>query len=133
MRVDAPTRSFHYFHAYAVKDRVDLSSFSDILTQPALPLSVDDLCCQIQILPLSEDYDTLSDNFATHISRCSVDKIPYFTSNFSKAKVKHIPHEHSAEMSQKSTIVSTVSHAVAYLYIYYNYKAFINTSQMCRC
>lgn len=32
MRVDAPTRSLHYFHAYAVKDRVDLSSFSDILT-----------------------------------------------------------------------------------------------------
>ena len=91
------TRSLHYFHAYAVKDRVDLSSFSDtVLSTP--PLSKDELFNQI--LPSADDH------FATLISRCLVDKIPFSSHNFKKATVKHIPHLHSDEMSQKSTIVS---------------------------
>lgn len=65
MRVDASTRSLHYFHAYAVKDKSRSLFFFRHITQLALPLSVDDLCSQI--LPSPEDYDTLSDNFATHI------------------------------------------------------------------
>ena len=103
MRLDMQTRSLHYFHAYAVKDRVDLSSFSDTVLSTS-PLSEDELFNQI--LPSADDYERLSENFATLISRCLVNKIPFFSHNFKKATVKHIPHSHSDEMSQKSTIVS---------------------------
>ena len=34
MRFDSQTRSLHYFHTYAVRDRVDMSSFSNDMQIP---------------------------------------------------------------------------------------------------
>ncbi len=53
MRMDHQTRSLHYVHKYAVRDRIDFSSFEDNTCHPnvsaiqlsrLLPSSEDDLC-----------------------------------------------------------------------------------------
>ena len=42
MRTDHQGRSLHYFHTYAVQDRVDLSNVSDVQMSP--DLSTTHLC-----------------------------------------------------------------------------------------
>lgn len=55
------TQSHHYFHMYAVKDRVDLSNISDLPRDGVIDVSL--------LLPQSSDHDEMLKNFTTLISR----------------------------------------------------------------
>ena len=103
MRIDSRTRSLHYFHCYAVQDRVDSSSFSDSLPQPAtFPASE----IYRHVIPSTEDYEILNHNLAVHVSRILFSHMSFFHDKFKGAAIKHILHSHSAEMAKKSAIVS---------------------------
>ena len=97
MRSDNQTRSVHYVQSYAVKDRVNYDSISN---EQSTEVNVFD------ILPTEEDYKSLKMNFAILVSRVIVKFFPFFTSDYKGLPIKHIPHEHSAEMASKSEIVS---------------------------
>ena len=52
--MDHQARSLHYFHSYAVRDRIDLSQFSDEVKVP------DPKCIQLDnILPTKENEEEL--------------------------------------------------------------------------
>lgn len=97
MRSDSQTKSLHYVQAYAVKDRIDFSPFSN---KPATEISAFD------VLPSQDDYTSLKAHFSILISRLIVKYIPFFTDDFKGLPVEHIPHRYAKEMSQKSEIVS---------------------------
>ena len=59
MRHDHQTRSLHYFHSYAVADRVDLSAFSNDVSTPDISVIQLDT-----LLPSSSDETTIRGNFA---------------------------------------------------------------------
>ena len=61
MRINTSTPSLHYFHSYAVLDRVDLSGIPDI--QPP------GTCDLLALLPSSGDVDMLKQHFSVLISR----------------------------------------------------------------
>ena len=61
-RNDRQTKSYHYCHAFALKDRVDLSSYSD--TKPD-HLNIDPFC----LLPSADDFKQLKKNFFILVSR----------------------------------------------------------------
>lgn len=58
MHTDSQTQSMHYFHMYAVRDRVDVSQVSDNASLP--DVSSADLNL---ILPSTEDKQSIRDNF----------------------------------------------------------------------
>lgn len=99
MRFDYQTRSLHYFHTYALQDRVDLSSLSD---EPRpLPTPID----LTVILPDKADDECLQNNFAILMSRVVCKYVPFFSRY--KAE-RHIKHEYSRQMSHKSVVVSSM-------------------------
>ena len=102
MRSDHQTRLLHYFHHFAVKDRVDMHSFSE--TPPPLPSS-DVLTLAQGILPSSLDNKTLKENLAVHIS-CILTSHMLFFADSQNTVTRYIPHKYSKEMAQKSTVVS---------------------------
>ena len=61
-RQDHTTNSLHYFHAYAVKNRIDISTFSDDCPD-SLEISPD------KILPTQTDLKELLDDFEILIKR----------------------------------------------------------------
>lgn len=65
----AKPNSIHYFHSYAVADRIDLSGTSETV----LPLpSVDAEQLSISLLPSTDDDESISNNFAILVSRVLV-------------------------------------------------------------
>ena len=104
LRVDHPNQSLHFFHIFAVKDRVNLSGFSN---EPNRYLSVqtEDLPFE-SLLPSATDYQSLIANFSILVARVLVAHIPYFKTTFNDVLVNHIPHEHSKEMAEKSEMVN---------------------------
>lgn len=98
--VDTHTRSLHYFHAFAVLDRIDLSQCSEI--NPSIdPWSFD----LEKLLPSTEDILELKSNFQVHIGRI----ITTFLECLEPLSVvvpQHIKHKYSHEMSKKSIVVS---------------------------
>lgn len=104
MRSDHQTRSLHYFHAYAVRDRVDVSRFSSDHKVPDLTSIKPDL-----LLPTSCDEAKLRENFAILVARTLMKYMPFFA-KFGRGLEKHIVHEFSTEMAQKSEVVSGFAH-----------------------
>ena len=111
-RQDFQTVSHHYFHMYAVKDRVDLQNVSDLPRDGVIDIT--------QLLPTASDHDSMRKEFKVLISRynllnnavintciCSV-LVKYFKhyKEESKSVVWHIPHRFSEQMKMKSRIVS---------------------------
>ncbi len=100
MRLDNQTKSLHYVHKYAVRDRIDLSSFDD---KPCLPdigiIKVD------KVLPSAKDNDAIRTTMATLVARVVVENLPFFK-EFKRCIGRHIQHAYSAEMSQESEVVS---------------------------
>ena len=100
MRSDRQTRSLHYFHLYAVHDRVDASCLSEE------PQVVDPDARVEELLPTVEDEHMMLANFEVLIGRTLVKHMPFFYRGFSDVVVQHIPHRFSEEMAQKSDVVS---------------------------
>ena len=102
-RLDKSTVSMHFYHSFAVQDRVDISSFSDVTPDlrniPLLSIPVN------KILPSNSDESSMTHNFAIIISRKLVDHLKYFRENYSDVTNRHIKHEYYQEMSQKSKTV----------------------------
>ena len=100
MRMDHQTRSLHYVHKYAVRDRIDLSSFDD---KPCLPdigiMKVN------KVLPSVSDNTSIRANMSTLVARVLVENLP-FLKGFKLCIGLHIQHKFSNEMSQESEVVS---------------------------
>ncbi len=100
MTCDTQHQSIHFFHQYAVLDRVDCSQVPDdhpVGDLSSLPL--------FSFLPSPEDSKCLRDNYATLLGRMVVEKIPCFAA-FKDCVAPHLPHAHSVEMKRKSDLVS---------------------------
>ena len=96
MRADNQTRSFHYFHTYAIKDQVDLTH----LTDKNVPKKFN----PETLLPSSTDKQNLLENYK-HLFICVLMKhMPYFK-QLGKGLKPQIVHKYSLEMSQKSETV----------------------------
>ena len=111
-RIDYQTISHHFFHAYAVRDRVDLHQFSDSPRSGIIDKQ--------ELLPSSSDAEDMKVIFVTLISRyvmliyiivfmssCRV--LVRYMDQFradSSTVTWHIPHKYSAQMKKKLTIVS---------------------------
>ena len=93
-------QSLHYFHSYAVLDRCDMSSFSD---NPSL-CNTDEADVSV-ILPSDDDCTSLRGNVTILMSRVLRKHFTFFQENV-RTVTRHIPY--SKEMSQKSTVVSTI-------------------------
>jgi L1 cell adhesion molecule like protein len=105
-RIDNPTTSLHNCFVYAVKDRVDLSGFSDdynqFLKKPTSELQLDVLS------PSSSDKQALTQNFAILASRVLIEEMPYFKETLEDVIQKHLEHVYSSEMATKSEVVSII-------------------------
>ena len=76
MRSDSHgTRSLHYFHSYAIADRINFSNLSQE-TQPSRSLNSHTQA--LLLLPSLEDEEALKKNFKILISRILYDNIPFF-------------------------------------------------------
>lgn len=99
MSADHQRQSLHYFHSYGVLDRVksDCTDHSPIGDVDSLPPSA--------FLPDTDDCLQLRKHYAILIGRILVDQVSFFK-KFKDCVVRHIPHKHTVQMSQKSNIVS---------------------------
>ncbi len=98
--MDRKDRDHHWFHLYAVGDRVtgqDLSNDAPIAGIAKLPLQT--------FLPSLEECRQLRQEFGILISRVIVEKMAYFAPLKPIVPV-HIQHAHAAEMKKKSELVS---------------------------
>lgn len=101
MRSDNQTRSLHYFHTYALRDRLDLSDVSN--KAPATDIAH----MQVEaLLPSASDKATMIKHFSILIARVLSKYIPYFEKL--KCLERHIRHEFSNQMSKKSEVVSSI-------------------------
>ena len=100
MRTDHQGKSLHYYHTYAVQDRVDLSGVSDVPMSP--DLSTTNL---FDLLPTRADHEVLLQNFSILMARVLKKNMPFFTTYGQKVE-SHIEHPCSQQMSQKSEVVS---------------------------
>ena len=96
-------RSLHYFHYYAVKDRVDFSGMGEeciACTQTDLEQVA------LSLLPTPEDDEVLKTNICTIVSRILFSNVPYFKQTFDGVIDWHLEHQYSHEMSQPSEWVN---------------------------
>ena len=102
MRSDHQRSSLHYFHCFAVRDRINLSNFSDI--PPVISsLSIDDTLSKL--IPTNDDQRALQHNFKVIMSQILVEEIPFFKTTFNDVIIHHIDHKYSGEMAKKSVVV----------------------------
>ena len=130
--IEHQTKSYHCYHSYAARDRVDVSGLSN---WAPTEIGIVDFR---KFLPTRDEIGSVLDNFKVYIQRCTIymqieqqnnhscDHYSSFhtmhtfmyicrilTQNMSKFEKEgksvawHIPHRHSVEMSKKSTVVST--------------------------
>ena len=67
-----------------------------------------DTKCLYDVLPTTSDYSGLKESFSLIVARIIVENIPFFSSDFKGLIPKHIPHSYTAEMNEKSEVVSTI-------------------------
>lgn len=100
MTSEHQTRSLHYFHVYAVRDRIDLSKYNDKTPEPDIArMNFESL------LPSSEDAAVLNSNLTVLIGRTLRAHMPFFA-KFADGLGRHIMHEYYDHMSTKSEVVS---------------------------
>ena len=100
---NATATSLHYFHFYAVKDRVN---FSD-LGEKSIPCGVaDQQQLASSLLPTPEDDIAIRRNICILISRILYDNLSFFKLAFDGVVEWHIEHPFYHEMSNKSDVVS---------------------------
>ncbi len=117
MRSDKHNLSLHYFHSYAVLNRVDASSLSDIVPDIS---QLDTEVVANTLLPSVSDDLVLRNNITTIISRVLVSHLEYFKFAFEDTVNWHIKHKFYGEMSQKSIVVSKKTLIEGYLFMLYN-------------
>lgn len=97
--------SRHYFHSFAVQNRIDLSDYSD--TYPHSCLDQPKRRAE-SLLPSSADDAAILNNIATLVSRVLAEHMPFFKQTFEDVTNWHIKHKYYEEMSSKSVVVRIV-------------------------
>ncbi len=95
-------KSLHYFHYFAVQNRIDHSSFPDVHVQTCLDSPKRRA---LSLLPSKEDDRILRSNIVTMVSRVLTKHMPFFKHTFEDIVQWHIKHQYYAEMSSKSVVV----------------------------
>ena len=93
--------SFHFVQMYAVRDRIDVSNFSDVSRLPDISsVKVEN------VLPSNHDLEALKDNITVLVCRTARKYLQFFRKYVdSKGVPQHITHKYTAEMSLKSEVV----------------------------
>ena len=102
---DTAAQSSHYFHSYAVRDRIDLTDYNDI--SPPRPVQwtmTDYVAVAKKVLPTTVEEKALSENFVQLVARVIIQQIPYFQ-QFENVLPTFITHKYSEEMSRNSEMV----------------------------
>ena len=99
--MDKRGTDFHAFQYIAIKDRVDLSNFSD---KHDKPVCLSEEFDANGILPSQDDVMIIKQNFCIIIARIFTEYIPDFQS-LSKFVPSHISHKYSSQMRQISEVV----------------------------
>ena len=99
MTMEHQRKSLHYFHSYAVFNRID---FSDLASDK--PIGDVSTLSLSTYLTDATDCAKLHENYAI-LARVVVEGIPCFRV-FHDCVVKHIKHMYSSQMKEKSVVVS---------------------------
>ena len=91
--------SIHYFHSYAVSDRIDFSHLSEevIPTRQKDPQQI-----ALSLLPSAEDDAEICDNISVMISLVLYNGLAFFKHSFDGVVNWHIQHGYFEQMSRKS-------------------------------
>ena len=100
MRTDRQNKSLHYFHMYAVQDRINLSESCENQRQAPKDPPLEEL------LPSPDDGKQLHSNMEILVTQILARHMPFIAENFEDVVIWHISHPYSKEMSQKSEVVS---------------------------
>ncbi len=109
MRKEKRNSSLHYFHSYAVQNRIDTSTLSEVAPDHASSTKLD---VATTIIPSHSDDAALKSNIAILISRVNVEYLDYFKLTFDGVVNWHIKHQYYKEMSSKSVVVSILVYNV---------------------
>ena len=115
IRTDSKVKSLHYYHSYAVQDRINIDSLSDVQPLSCIPSPE---AVAKSLLPSSNDDALLVQNIKILFSRVLVETLPSFNVSFSDLVTRHIQHRRYAEMSSKSLVVSNICKCTLLLIIY---------------
>lgn len=96
-------QSLHYFHSFAVLDRISFNHLPDVLPHTCFNSPKQRA---LSMLPTERDDEVLTLLFETHISRILCTHIPFFKTTFEDIVEWHIRHRYYDEMSTKSEVVS---------------------------
>ena len=99
---NATATSLHYFHFYAVKDRID---FSD-LGEKAILCDADQLQLALSLHPSPEDDMAIKRNICILISRILYNNLDFIKVAFDGIVEWHIEHSFYKEMPKKSNVMS---------------------------
>ena len=103
LRLERQNTSLHYFHMFAVQNRINFSEQNDQC--PVFqPDAVKDIAKSI--LPSLHDDQELKKNIGIIVSRILVKHLKFFKLSFDDLVQWHIKHPFYEEMSSKSTVVS---------------------------
>ena len=103
MRLDNKVKSLHYYHTYAVQDRINVHDFIND-RQPLTSVSVQEKARSL--LPTESDDDAIIKNIKILFARILFDTLKFFQMTFEDLIVEHIKHRRYQEMSSKSVVVS---------------------------
>ena len=96
-------QSLHYFHFFAVQNRIDHSHYPDVHSHTCFDSPRHRA---LALLPSQEDDNTLRSIIITLVSRILAEHMPFFKDTFEDVIEWHIKHKYYAEMSSKSVVVS---------------------------
>ena len=102
MRMNNQVKSLHLFHSIAAVSRIETLHLDDIQSIG----SVKDIPVS-DFLPSVEDCKAICENYVTLAARVITENFNYFKP-FHNCVPTHIHHEYSAEMAEKTTMVSVV-------------------------
>lgn len=105
MRSERQTDSLHYFHVYAVQNRIDFRALSDVRIDRSC---IDILPLAKSLLPTEMDDTMLKSNISTLIARVLCTHLSFFKTCFDGLVDWHMQHRYYKEMSSKSLVVSKV-------------------------
>lgn len=95
----------HYFHSYAVSDRVDFVGLSETVV-PTMTQDPEQIA--LSLLPTPEDDEAIRSNMCILISRIIYRNMEFARLAFEGVVKWHIMHEFYKEMSKKSVVVSVL-------------------------
>ena len=122
MRLDRRNKSLHYFHLYAVENRVDFASLSDELPDNSKITNLWSVAKSL--LPTPADDEALKKNISTLISRVLCKHVKFFKLSCEDMVKQHLQHRFYEEMSSKSVVVSLELCVSKYL-CQHNFKNFL--------